>query len=188
MNDSAPTRRGDLAGLLGDLERLEEVFAAWDQRLRHTVEAYRRAIEALHGEALRRLIRALRSDPAALAALKNAVADEVVYAVLRHHGLLRPSLNERIETALATVRPMLASHGGDVRLVNVAPPRVEVEMIGACGGCASSNLTFHAGIEKAIRDACPDITEVVEVSGLLGRGPTRFVSPFVPKRSGETMG
>ena len=178
MSDPAPTPRDHLAELLGDIERLQAIFASWEDVPRRTVEAYRRAIETLHGEALRRLIRSACRDPAALAALKAAAADEVVYAVLRHHELVKPSLNERIEVALATIRPMLAAHGGDVRLVTVAPPSIEVEMIGACGACASAKLTFHAGVKKAIQDACPEITEVLEVSGRAARTDVRFVSPF----------
>lgn len=185
--DPTPTRRDDLGGLLGDLARLETIFATWDDGPRGAVEAHRRALDALHREALQRLIRALRTDPAAAAALKAAVTDEVVYAVLRHHELIKPSVNERVETALASVRPVLASHGGDVRLVNVAPPAIEVQFTGACDGCAASTLTFHAGVKKAVLDACPEITDVVHVKGLNGgredRG--RFVSPFALGAKGE---
>ena len=175
-----PTAREDLAGFLRDLESLETIFATWSEEPRVAVEAYRRAIEALHGEALRRLIRALKSDPAALAAMKAAATDEVIYAVLRHHGLLRPSLDERVEAALESVRPVLATHGGDVRLVKLAPPLVEVQLTGACDGCASSAMTFHAGIRAAVQQACPEITEVVlatrQAAGAVH--PVNFVSPF----------
>lgn len=162
-SDFTPTHRDDLAGLLGDLERLEAIFESWEEEPRNAAAAYRRAVEALHREALRRLIRALKTEPAALAAMKEAVTDEVVYAVLRHHELVKPSLNERIEDALAGVRPMLAAHGGDVELVRVEPPAVEVRLSGACDGCASAALTLQAGIRRAVVDACPEIREVVPV-------------------------
>jgi Fe-S cluster biogenesis protein NfuA/nitrite reductase/ring-hydroxylating ferredoxin subunit len=178
MNAPEPTRREDLAGLLADVESLETIFASWDADHRQATEAYRRAIEALHGEALKRLIRALKMDPAALAAMKLAACDEVVYGVLRRHGLLKPSLNERIEEALQSIRPMLASHGGDVELLKIEPPRLEVRFSGACDGCAASTLTFQAGVKKAVQDACPEITEVVHVKGLGGGDGAHFVSPF----------
>ena len=173
---------GDLAGVLAELERLEELFAGWSEEQRQTVEAYCRALEALHGEALRRLIRVSRADPAAMASLKKAACDEFVYAVLRRHALVQPSLNERVEAALDGVRPLLASHGGNVTLVDVSPPRVEVEMTGACGACGSSALTLRAGVEKAIRDACPEITEVLAVNGRSGLGLAGLASPFAPVR------
>lgn len=185
--DVTPTQRDDLAGLLRDLEGLETIFATWDDDSRAAVEAYRRAIDALHREALARLIRALRSNPAAFAAMKTAATDEVVYAVLRHHELIKPSLNERIEAALANVRPLLASHGGDVRLLTVTPPSIEVQFTGACDGCGASTLTFHAGVKKAVQEACPEITDVVQVQGGgMGEG-VRFISPFALGDEGEWL-
>jgi nitrite reductase/ring-hydroxylating ferredoxin subunit/Fe-S cluster biogenesis protein NfuA len=180
VHDMASTIRADLAGFLADIERLETIFATWEENQQAAVGAYRLAIEELNGEALRRLIRALKTDPAALAAMKNALADEVVYAVLRRHDIVKPSLNERVEAALEGVRPMLASHGGDVELVKVKPPSVEVRFIGACDGCPASALTFHAGVKKAVQDACPEITDIIQVKGLGGseQSGVRFVSPF----------
>jgi Fe-S cluster biogenesis protein NfuA/nitrite reductase/ring-hydroxylating ferredoxin subunit len=187
VHDMASTMRTDLAGFLGDIERLETIFAAWDENQQAAVGAYKLAIEELNGEALRRLIRALKTDPAALAAMKNAIADEVVYAVLRRHDIVKASLNERVEAALEGVRPMLATHGGDVELVKVKPPSVEVRFIGACDGCPASALTFHAGVKKAVQDACPEITDIIQVKGLGGseESGVRFVSPFALSDKGN---
>jgi nitrite reductase/ring-hydroxylating ferredoxin subunit/Fe-S cluster biogenesis protein NfuA len=177
--DIVPTQQVDLASLLRDVERLETIFASWDSTPRNAVEAYRRAIEALHGEALRRLVRALKTDAAAFSAVKGALGDEIIYAVMRRHGIIKAGLGERLETALAGIRPMLASHGGDVELVKIAPPAIEVRFLGACDGCAASMLTFHAGVKKAVMDACPEITEVIQVKGGGGSMATAsFVSPF----------
>lgn len=177
--DRNPVQPCDLAALVADIERLEAIFESWDATPRGAVDAYRRAVEALHGEALRRLIRGLKGDPTALAALKEAAADEVVYAVLRRHEILRPSLNERVEAALESVRPMLASHGGDVELVAIEPPAIEVRFLGACDNCPASALTFHEGVKKAVQEACPEILEVLQVKGLGGSAsPVNFVSPF----------
>ena len=178
--DTAPTQRHDLTGFVGDIQRLEAIFETWDETPRAAAEAYRRSIEALNGEALRRLVRALKAEPAALAAMKAAVADEVVYAVLRRHDIVKASLSERLEVALEGVRPMLASHGGDVELVKVTPPSIEVRFLGACDGCPASALTFHQGVKKAVEDACPEITEILQVKGLGGggEGSVRFISPF----------
>ena len=64
----AAEERLDLEVLLRDLSRLESIFEPWEETPRAAVTAYSRALEALNGEALRRLVRALKSDPAALAA------------------------------------------------------------------------------------------------------------------------
>jgi Fe-S cluster biogenesis protein NfuA/nitrite reductase/ring-hydroxylating ferredoxin subunit len=185
VESTLPEQNGDdLAALLGNLERLETIFAAWDDSARKLVEAYRGGIDALHKSALRRLIRGLREEPQARAALRAAAEDEIVHAVLRHHGLIKPSLNERLELALEGIRPMLASHGGDVDLVTVDPPRIEVRFTGACDGCAASTLTFHAGVKKAVQEACPEISEIVQVRGSTSSGAARFTSPFAIKAAG----
>ena len=186
-HDLTPTVRTDLAGFVGDIERLESIVATWDEAPRAVASAYKVAIEALNAEALRRLIRALRSDPAALAAMKQASMDEIVYAVLRRYEILKASVNERVEQALERVRPMLMSHGGDVELVAVRPPAVEVRFKGACDGCPASALTFHAGVKKAVQETCPEITDIVQVKGMSApaENSVRFISPFAIRAEGD---
>ncbi len=173
----APT----LDGLLKDIEALQTIVAGWDEQQRHTVEALRRAIEALHREAFARLIRALKDDPAAASRLREVASDQVVYAVLRHLEILRPSLDERVQRALDSVRPYLREHGGDVELVAVEPPdTVTIRLTGACDGCPASGLTLSAGVEKAIREHCPEITEIRKANGqnVPRSVQVDFVSPF----------
>jgi Fe-S cluster biogenesis protein NfuA len=129
--------------------------------------AYRSAIDKLNAEALRRIIAAVRAVPSAVPALKDVVQDELVYAVLRHHELVRASLQERVEAALASVRPMLAAHGGDVELARVVPPStVEVRFLGACESCPASVTTFTMGVKTALAATAPEITDVRQVKGL----------------------
>ena len=116
--------------------------------------------------------------------MKRALSDEIVYAVLRRHEIIKPSLAERVELALDSIRPMLASHGGDVELVKVAPPQIEVRFVGACDGCPASALTFHAGVKKAVEEACPEITDDPSGEGRRRRqrNGVNFVSPFALQR------
>ncbi len=170
-----------LEKLLKDIESLEAMVATWDEHERITVVALKRAIDDLNKEALTRVIRSLKKNPAAMAALKESTADEVVYSVLRHHGLIKPSLNERIEQALDSVRPMLQGHGGNVELVSIdLPSTAVVRLIGACSGCPASELTLSEGVEKAIKEYCPEITEIVKAKGICTSSatPVNFVSPF----------
>lgn len=175
-----PTETSGTDDLVSDLERLESVIAGWEGSQRSVALAYRRAVDALHEAALRKLIAEVKGAPGALDALRAATADPLVYAVLRHHGLVRPSLQERVEEALASVRPMLATHGGNVELVAVVPPdRVEVRFLGNCDHCPSSTLTFVAGVRRAIEDHCPEIKLVRQVKGTgAARDTVDFMSPF----------
>ncbi len=171
-----------LEKLLQDIEVLQTVVASFEVRERNTVEALRRAIDALHKEAFSQLIRTLKASPEAMTALKLATNDEVVYSVLRHHNLIKPSLNERIEQALDSVRPMLQGHGGNVELVEVVlPSKAIVRLIGACSGCPASELTLSEGVEKAIKEYCPEITEIEKAKGVCNKpaeANAQFISPF----------
>ena len=169
------------------ITRLEGIVAGWEQGPALTVQALKSAIEDLNKEALRRLIRSLKGDAAANAKLREALADPLVYAVLRFHGLVRQPLSERIEAALDEVRPFMAEHGGDVELVAFKPPdTVEVRLIGSCHGCPASSQTLSEGVEKAIRSHCPEIAHIVQVSkgapetakGPKGESVVHFISPF----------
>ena len=179
-SSSATINETDFEKLLKDIQLLESIVATWGEKERSTVDALKRAIDALNKEALSRLIRTLKSDANAVSTLKEAISDEVVYSVLRHHQLIKPSLNERVEAALESVRPSLQGHGGNVELVAIEPPnKAVIRLIGACSGCPASELTLTEGVEKAIKETCPEITEIVRAKGICNSDkPVHFVSPF----------
>jgi len=73
-------------------------------------------------------------------------------------------VKEKVEKALAKVRPSLQADGGDVQLIEVTPEGiVKVKLTGACKGCPMSEITLKMGIEKHIRKEVPEIKEVVAV-------------------------
>lgn len=175
----------ELDALVHDIAALEGIVADWDEAYVLTVQALKSAIEDLHKEALKRLIRALKDDPAAGIRLREALADPVVYAVLRFHELIRAPLAERVNLALEEVRPALAGHGGGVELVAIKPPdTVELRLIGSCHGCPASGQTLSEGVEKAIRSHCPEILHINQVSRSApessgdGTSTIHFISPF----------
>ncbi len=156
-----PGRADTLEDLLGRVESRRAAMQDWPAEQRALVQELDDAICDLHAEAMRRLIRGLKAEPAAEARLRSMLGDQIVYAVLRRLGVLRASLNERIEQALDEVRPMLHGHGGDVMLLEVQPPdTVRLQFTGACDGCPSSAITLRAGVREAIRAACPEITQI----------------------------
>jgi Fe-S cluster biogenesis protein NfuA len=70
------------------------------------------------------------------------------------------TIEERINTALDRIRPMIAADGGDVWLIRVENATAYVQMLGACGGCPASHLTLKNGIEAIVREDVPEITAV----------------------------
>jgi len=173
-----------LDSLLKDIQSLESIVVDWNEQQQGTVQAFKKAQDDLNKEAFVRLIRALKAETAAMLLLKEAVSDEVVYAVLRYHGIIKATLHERVETALETVRPYLDSHGGNVELVEIKlPDTVVIRLLGACDGCPASSLTLSEGVEKAIKEHCPEITTVNKAKGGITAKPVdgdtaNFVSPF----------
>ena len=69
---------------------------------------------------------------------------------------------EALLEAVDAIRPALQSDGGDMRVLNFDEETgvVEIELMGACGGCPMSSMTLKAGIERILRDRVPGITEV----------------------------
>ena len=70
---------------------------------------------------------------------------------------------EAIEKVLnEKVRPRLAADGGGVDLVEVKDDNtIVVKLTGACGGCPFSQMTLKAGVEAELKEAFPEIKEVV---------------------------
>jgi Fe-S cluster biogenesis protein NfuA len=74
------------------------------------------------------------------------------------------TLKEKIENALAQVRPALQADGGDVQLVDVDDEGlVKVKLMGACGGCPMSQMTLRMGIEKVLKQNVPEVKAVESV-------------------------
>lgn len=74
-------------------------------------------------------------------------------------------LIEKIERALDSMRPYLAADGGNVRVLDVTDNKtVRLELMGACGSCPMSAMTFKGGLEEAILKAVPEISKVEAVN------------------------
>ena len=68
-----------------------------------------------------------------------------------------------VERALDELRPYLMADGGNVEVVEIDGPIVKVRLQGACGSCPSSTMTLKMGIERKLREAIPEVDEVVQV-------------------------
>ena len=72
-------------------------------------------------------------------------------------------MKEKVEAALAKIRPALQADGGDVELVGVEDGVVKVSLKGACVGCPMSTMTLKSGIERILKEEIPEVKEVVAV-------------------------
>lgn len=77
-------------------------------------------------------------------------------------GELPDQVNQLLEQA---VNPALASHGGYATLVGVDDDNnVYVTMGGGCQGCAASAATLREGIQRSIKEAIPEVAEVIDAT------------------------
>ncbi|MCL2012260.1 MAG: NifU family protein [Cystobacterineae bacterium] len=71
-------------------------------------------------------------------------------------------MEARIEEVLeAEIRPALARDGGGVALERFEGGIAYVHMRGACAGCPSAQMTLKMGIEVRLKEAVPEVQEVV---------------------------
>ncbi|MBT4345342.1 MAG: NifU family protein [Flavobacteriales bacterium] len=74
---------------------------------------------------------------------------------------------DKIEDALAEIRPFLESDGGDINFIELTDDWiVKVKLIGACSSCNISMMTLKNGVEVVVKKAVPEVKEVVEISSL----------------------
>lgn len=76
-------------------------------------------------------------------------------------------LLQKVEAALDSIRPFLEADGGNVKVLEISPDMiVKLEMVGACGSCPMSPMTFKAGVEDAILRLVPEIKGVEALASL----------------------
>jgi Fe-S cluster biogenesis protein NfuA len=88
------------------------------------------------------------------------IEDELVSHLLLLHGLHPVDVQARVESALESVRPYLASHGGNVELLSVSDGVAYLRLNGTCNGCPSSTATLKHAIEEAVFKAAPDVERI----------------------------
>jgi len=142
-------------------DRIEQLLGqlrdSADPRTRDRAEELLRLVTELYGAGLARVVEL--ADAAAPGLVGILAADELVGSLLLVHGLHPEALAQRVEAALAKVRPLLSSHGGDVELLELDEEAgaVHLRLLGSCDGCPSSAVTLQSAVETAIVDAAPEI-------------------------------
>jgi Fe/S biogenesis protein NfuA len=125
---------------------------------------------------------ALKSFTAYIEALSEAYLDDAVvdYATDRMGGQLTikapnakvpmvnadSPINERVSYYLQTeINPGLASHGGEVSLIDVVEDGIAVlKFGGGCQGCGQVDLTLKEGVEKTLLERVPELKGVRDVT------------------------
>lgn len=72
----------------------------------------------------------------------------------------------KIKSVLEQIRPSLQMDGGDVNYVDFEKETgiLKVELMGHCAHCPMSTMTLKQGIESEIKEAVPEVKEVMAVT------------------------
>ncbi len=85
------------------------------------------------------------------------------YKERRVYDMTTETMESQVQEVLDKLRPFLLRDGGDVELVDIEDGVVKVRLMGACGSCPSSTITLKAGIERALLEEVPGVTELEQV-------------------------
>ena len=66
------------------------------------------------------------------------------------------------------INPEIATHGGFVTLLDVKDGVAYVRLGGGCQGCGMANVTLKQGVEVRLREAVPEIREVIDTTDHAG--------------------
>jgi Fe/S biogenesis protein NfuA len=83
------------------------------------------------------------------------------------------AIQEVIDTK---INPAIAGHGGYVTLLDVKDDIAYIAMGGGCQGCGMANVTLKQGIEVMIREAVPDIRDIIDTTDHAG-GTNPYYQP-----------
>lgn len=80
-------------------------------------------------------------------------------------SLNKEVIKENVLNSLEQLRPFLHADGGDIEFVEVKDDGVVVvRLMGACSDCSMSMMTLKAGLEDAVKKACPEVTAVEAIN------------------------
>lgn len=80
-------------------------------------------------------------------------------------GYTDADLGARVKQVLdERINPGIASHGGEIALVDVRDNTAFIEMRGGCQGCAMSRVTLRQGVERMLRETVPEILAIQDIT------------------------
>jgi Fe/S biogenesis protein NfuA len=74
------------------------------------------------------------------------------------------------------INPAVAAHGGHVALLDVKDDVAYIALGGGCQGCGMADVTLKQGIEVIIREAVPEIRQIVDTTDHAG-GTNPYYQP-----------
>ena len=74
-------------------------------------------------------------------------------------------LAEKVQAVLENqINPAIASHGGAAQLIGVEGNDIYLRLGGGCQGCGMAQVTLTQGIEASLREAVPEIGNIIDAT------------------------
>ena len=78
---------------------------------------------------------------------------------------LKGELAEKVQQVLENqINPAIASHGGAAQLIGVEGNDIYLRLGGGCQGCGMAQVTLTQGIEASLREAVPEIGNIIDAT------------------------
>ena len=172
------------------IERMvERVNALKDDDARATALELMQSLMDMHGAALSRIVEVLsESGDGGRNSLAHLGSDPLVCGLMVLYGVHPLTLDQRVTRAIEKVRPQVQKQGGKVELLDVRDSLVRVSISSSGNGCHSSPDALRSAVEQAIREAAPEVIEVVAEgvpSSAAGFIPVNMIQPAVTAASAD---
>ena len=70
---------------------------------------------------------------------------------------------EKVKAEIERIRPFIQQDGGDIEYIGMMGKIVKVQLKGACAGCPGAQMTLKMGVERRIKEVCPEVEAVESV-------------------------
>ena len=78
---------------------------------------------------------------------------------------LQGTIAEKIQQIIDDrINPSVASHGGVISLIDVKDNTAYIQFGGGCQGCGMVDVTLKQGVEVLIKEAVPEIEQILDVT------------------------
>jgi Fe-S cluster biogenesis protein NfuA/nitrite reductase/ring-hydroxylating ferredoxin subunit len=153
--------------LLARVQELQQLLeSAGESVSRDLAQELVSGVVEMYGAGLERILDSLLAegkDGERLAA--ELAEDPLVATLLLIHDLHPVPLEDRVRSALESVRPYMESHGGDVELLSLQDGVARISLRGSCSDCSASSVTLELAIKQALEEIAPDL-DALEVEGV----------------------
>ena len=170
--------------LLARVQELQErVEAGGELVTRELAQELVFAVVQMYGLGLEQIMDALFAAGEQGGRIAVGLAEDPLLAtLLLIHDLHPVSLEARVEQALASVRPYMESHGGNVELLSVVDGVARISLQGSCSDCSASSATLELAVKQALEEAAPDL-DGLEVEGVA----PQTIGPGLPMASTDAL-